>query len=140
MTNTTTKLTKREQYSYLSTVLSSALEHKLISEEKFESLNGFIAHEVEMLDKKNARKSEKPTAVQVANEGLREAILDFMEDGKGYTISDLIKQVPACADLSQSKVSAILRPLLLVTAKGEANPDGVLERYEEKGKAYFKLA
>ena len=92
-----------------------------------------------MLDKKNAA-DRKPTAVQVANEGLREAILDFMEEGKGYTVSDLIKQVPACADLSQSKVSAILRPLLLVTAKGEANPDGVLERYEEKGKAYFKLA
>ena len=131
ITNTkTTKLTKRDHFNTLLSITEVAENPVLVA---------FIEHELELLDKKNAA-DRKPTAVQVANEGLREAILDFMEEGKGYTVSDLIKQVPACADLSQSKVSAILRPLLLVTAKGEANPDGVLERYEEKGKAYFKLA
>lgn len=131
MTNTKiTKLTKRDHFNTLLSITEVAENPVLVA---------FIEHELELLDKKNAA-DRKPTAVQVANEGLREAILDFMEEGKGYTVSDLIKQVPACADLSQSKVSAILRPLLLVTAKGEANPDGVLERYEEKGKAYFKLA
>ena len=131
MTNTkTTKLTKRDHFNTLLSITEVAENPVLVA---------FIEHELELLDKKNAA-DRKPTAVQVANEGLRDAILDFMEEGKGYTVSDLIKQVPACADLSQSKVSAILRPLLLVTAKGEANPDGVLERYEEKGKAYFKLA
>lgn len=131
MTNTkTTKLTKRDHFNTLLSITEVAENPVLVA---------FIEHELELLDKKNVA-DRKPTAVQVANEGLREAILDFMEEGKGYTVSDLIKQVPACADLSQSKVSAILRPLLLVTAKGEANPDGVLERYEEKGKAYFKLA
>lgn len=130
MTNTNTKLTKRDHFNALLSITKVAENPVLVA---------FIEHELELLDKKNAA-DRKPTAVQVANEGLREAILDFMEEGKGYTVSDLIKQVPACADLSQSKVSAILRPLLLVTAKGEANPDGVLERYEEKGKAYFKLA
>ena len=127
---TNTKLTKRDHFNTLLSITKVAENPVLVA---------FIEHELELLDKKNAA-DRKPTAVQVANEGLREAILDFMEEGKGYTVSDLIKQVPACADLSQSKVSAILRPLLLVTAKGEANPDGVLERYEEKGKAYFKLA
>lgn len=127
---TNTKLTKRDHFNTLLSITKVAENPILVA---------FIEHELELLDKKNAA-DRKPTAVQVANEGLREAILDFMEEGKGYTVSDLIKQVPACADLSQSKVSAILRPLLLVTAKGEANPDGVLERYEEKGKAYFKLA
>lgn len=127
---TNTKLTKKDHFNALLSIAEVAENPVLVA---------FIEHELELLDKKNAA-DRKPTAVQVANEGLREAILDFMEEGKGYTVSDLIKQVPACADLSQSKVSAILRPLLLVTAKGEANPDGVLERYEEKGKAYFKLA
>lgn len=127
---TNTKLTKRDHFNTLLSITEVAENPVLVA---------FIEHELELLNKKNAA-DRKPTAVQVANEGLREAILDFMEEGKGYTVSDLIKQVPACADLSQSKVSAILRPLLLVTAKGEANPDGVLERYEEKGKAYFKLA
>lgn len=127
---TNTKLTKRDHFNTLLSITKVAENPVLVA---------FIEHELELLDKKNAA-DRKPTAVQVANEGLRDAILDFMEEGKGYTVSDLIKQVPACADLSQSKVSAILRPLLLVTAKGETNPDGVLERYEEKGKAYFKLA
>ena len=127
---TNTKLTKRDHFNTLLSITEVAENPVLVA---------FIEHELELLDKKNAA-DRKPTAVQVANEGLREAILDFMEEGKGYTVSDLIKQVPACADLSQSKVAAILRPLLLVTAKGENNPDGVLERYEEKGKAYFKLA
>ena len=131
MTNTkTTKLTQRDHFNTLLSITEVAENPVLVA---------FIEHELELLDKKNAA-DRKPTAVQVANEGLRDAILDFMEEGKGYTVSALIKQVPACAALSQSKVSAILRPLLLVTAKGETNPDGVLERYEEKGKAYFKLA
>ena len=142
MTNTTTstKLTKREQYAILSELLTTALENELINEEKFESLNGFIAHEVEMLDKKNAHKSDKPTANQVANDSLREEILEILADRKPYTVADMIKTFPCCAGLSSSKVSAVLRPLLTVTAKGEVNENGVIERYEEKGKAYFKLA
>lgn len=129
MTNTN-KPTKRDHFNTLLSIPEVAENSVLVA---------FINHELELLAKKNASE-RKPTAVQVANEGLRDAILGFMEEGKGYTVSDLIKQVPACADLSQSKVSAILRPMLLVTAKGETNPDGVLERYEEKGKAYFRLA
>ena len=130
MTNTNNKPTKRDHFNALLSISEVAENPVLVA---------FINHELELLAKKNASE-RKPTAVQVANEGLRDAILGFMEEGKGYTVSDLIKQVPACADLSQSKVSAILRPMLLVTAKGETNPDGVLERYEEKGKAYFRLA
>lgn len=133
MTNTTNKsnkTTKRDHFNALLSISEVAENPVLVA---------FINHELELLAKKNASE-RKPTAVQVANDGLRDVILDFMEEGKGYTVSDLIKQVPECADLSQSKVSAILRPMLLVTAKGETNPDGVLERYEEKGKAYFRLA
>ena len=102
-------------------------------------LVAFIEHELELLAKKNAA-DRKPTATQVANEGIREAILDFMEENTLYTVSEFIKKVPACADLSQSKVSAVIRPMLIITAKGEHNPDGVIERIEEKGKAYFRLA
>ena len=141
MTNTTTtkKVTKKEQYLALSEIITLALNHELITDEKYESLDNFIIHELELLDKKNAAE-RKPTANQTANDTLREEILEIMADKKPYTISDMIKTFPCCNGLSQSKVSAVLRPLLTVTAKGEVNENGVIERYEEKGKAYFKLA
>ena len=70
----------------------------------------------------------KPTAVQVANEGIKADILEGMEVGKKYTITDLMKEIPACAELSNQRVSALVRQLVT---------DGSVERTEEKRKAYF---
>lgn len=127
---TNTKLTKKDHFNALLKIEEVSANPVLVA---------FVEHELELLAKKNAA-DRKPTATQVANEGIREAILDFMEENTLYTVSEFIKKVPACADLSQSKVSAVIRPMLIVTAKGEHNPDGVIERIEEKGKAYFRLA
>lgn len=87
----------------------------------------FIDHELELLAKKNSAE-KKPTAVQVANEGIKQDILDGMESGKKYTITDLMKSIDACADLSNQRVSALVRQLVT---------DGSVERTEEKRKAYF---
>lgn len=87
----------------------------------------FIEHELELLAKKNSAE-KKPTAVQVANEGIKQGILDAMESGKKYTITDLMKEVDVCADLSNQRVSALVRQLVT---------DGSVERTEEKRKAYF---
>ena len=69
-----------------------------------------------------------PTAQQVANAGVADAIVDAMEDGVLYTITDLIKQVPACAELTNQRVSAIVRGMIGTK----------VERVEEKRKAYFR--
>ena len=127
---TNTKLTKKDHFNALLAIEEVSANPVLVA---------FIEHELELHAKKNVA-DRKPTATQVANDGIREAILDFMEENTLYTVSEFIKKVPACADLSQSKVSAVIRPMLIVTAKGEHNPDGVIERIEEKGKAYFRLA
>lgn len=92
-----------------------------------EDEKAFIEHELELLAKKNSAE-KKPTAVQVANEGIKGAILEAMEDGKKYTITDLMKCVDACAELSNQRVSALVRQLVT---------DGSVERTEEKRKAYF---
>lgn len=92
-----------------------------------EDEKAFIEHELELLAKKNSAE-KKPTAVQVANEGIKDAILEAMEDGKKYTITDLMKCVDACAELSNQRVSALVRQLVT---------DGSVERSEEKRKAYF---
>ena len=77
--------------------------------------------------KKNSAE-RKPTATQTANEGYKVAILDAMESGKGYTITDLMKSVDAIADLSNQRVSAIVRQMV---------ESGSVTREEIKRKAYF---
>lgn len=81
----------------------------------------------ESISKKNSAE-RKPTATQKANEGYKEAILSFMEVGKKYTISELMKSVVEIADLSNQRVSALVRQL---------KESGFVERTEEKRKAYF---
>ena len=90
----------------------------------------FIEHELELLDRKNST-DKKPTAQQTANEGIKAAILDNMVEGVRYTITDLIKSVPECADLTNQRVSALMRQLI------EAK---LIVRIEDKRKAYFSLA
>lgn len=89
----------------------------------------FINHEIELLEKKNS--SRKPTKVQTENESLKDAILEGMESGKDYTITDLIKSIPAISDLTNQRVSALVRQL---------KDKDLVSRTEVKGKAYFSKA
>ena len=91
-----------------------------------EDEKSFVEHELELLAKKNSAE-KKPTAQQVANAGVANAILEHMVEGTLYSITDLIKQIPACADLSNQRVSAIVRGMIGTK----------VERIEEKRKAYF---
>lgn len=72
----------------------------------------------------------KPTATQTANAGFKVAIENGMELGKKYTITDLIKSISELADLSNQRVSAIVRQMV---------ESGTVVREEIKRKAYFSL-
>ena len=89
----------------------------------------FIDHELELLAKKNAA-DKKPTAQQTANKAIADAIVEALanQPDRLFTVTEIIKEVPACADLTNQRVSAIVRGLL---------GNGV-ERVEEKRKAYFR--
>lgn len=89
----------------------------------------FIDHELELLNKKNSAE-KKPTAQQTANEGIKTAIVEGMEVNRLYTVTEVIKSIPACADMTNQRVSALLRQLV------EA---GKVKRTEDKRKAYFSL-
>ena len=78
-------------------------------------------------DKKNSAE-RKPTATQTENVGFKTAILEGMESGKAYTIGDLIKAIPEIADLTNQRVSALVRQL---------KDAGLVTREEIKRKAYF---
>lgn len=79
------------------------------------------------IDKKNSAE-RKPTATQTENVGLKSAILVGMASGKAYTIGDLMKEIPALADLTNQRVSALVRQL---------KDEGLVTREEIKRKAYF---
>ena len=85
-----------------------------------------IDHEIELLTKKNA--PGKLTKVQEENLKLTEAVYEGMEQGKPYTVTEIIKSVPAVAGMNISKVRPLLTPLM------EQNK---VTRTEEKGKALF---
>ena len=112
------KMTKRD---YFTNILN---KYPLTEDEK-----KFVQNELDLLAKKNA--SKKPTATQVANEGIKTAILNGLDKGVKYTITDIMKSVPECADLTNQKVSAIVRQMV---------DEKTIERIEEKRKAYFVLA
>ena len=100
-TNTNKKPTKRENYNALLKIEAVANNPELVE---------FINPEIELLDKKNST-DKKPTATQVANEALKNTILDYMEPSIGYTVTDIIKGVEECSELSNQKVSALMRAL-----------------------------
>lgn len=116
---TNKKLTKRDHFNALLTIPAVA---------ENEALTEFVKHELELLDRKNSGE-KKPTATQMANEVLKDDILACMEDGRLYTISEMIKEFPCCADLSTPKVSAVIRLL---------KDEGKVERTEDKRKALFR--
>lgn len=116
---TNKKMTKRD---YFTAIME---KYPLTAEEK-----AFIEHELELLAKKNSA-DKKPTAQQTANEGIKSAIIEAMEPNRLYTVTELQKSVEACADLSNQRVSALLRQL---------KDEGAVVRTEDKRKAYFSKA
>lgn len=85
----------------------------------------------EQFEKKNSAE-KKPTAQQVANDAIKSAILAEMEDNRLYTITEMIKVLPSCADLTNQKVSALVRSLV--------EDKHSIEKIVDKRKSYFRKA
>ena len=115
----TTKMTKRD---YFKAIME---KYPLTDAEK-----AFVEHELELLAKKNSSE-KKPTAQQTLNEGIKSAILAGMSPNRMYTVTEIQKEIPECAELSNQRVSALLRQM---------KDDKVIVRTEDKRKAYFSLA
>ena len=111
-------MTNKMTYVKALEIAMKAVEDNKEVTEKLEALK-------ESISKKNSAE-RKPTATQKANEEYKKAILSFMEVGKKYTISELMKEVVELADLSNQRVSALVRQL---------KDSGLVERTEEKRKA-----
>ena len=117
------KITKRDRFNELLGIPAVAENEGLVE---------FIEHEIELLDKKNTAE-RKPTAKQVANEGYKQNILDWMEPDRLYLAAEIVKGVPEIvADgVTAGTVTALLTQLYKA---------GSLTRTEDKRKNYYALA
>lgn len=111
-----TKITKTQRFEQLKAIVADDAE-----------MVAFLNHEIELLAKKNSAK-KAPTKNQVQNADYKATIVNAMETGKLYSVSDVM----ALADIaSNQRATAILTQLV---------NDGEIVRTVEKRKPYFSLA
>ena len=81
-------------------------------------------------EKKSSTTGErKPTATQVANEGIKTALYNAMEAGVAYRVGDMVKEFANIEGItSASKVTAMMTQMVA---------DGRVVRSEVKGKAFY---
>jgi DNA-binding phage protein len=111
--------TIREYFTEIMETYDLSAEHK-----------EFIEKRLSALDKKTT--DRKPTATQIANENLANAVYEQMAPNTLYTVSQMMKAIPAFAEidgLSQSKANSIVKKL---------KDSGRVARTESKGVAYFE--
>ena len=116
------KLTKRDYFKALLAIEEVAANEELVS---------FINHEMDLLARKNSAGEPKKTANQLANEELKQVILDRMEEGVKYTITEMNASFEELAEFTSSKVNALVTQL---------KNEGKVVRVEEKRRAYFYKA
>ena len=81
---------------------------------------------------KKSASPKKLTAQQEKNEVLKAEIVEFLADtpDTGYTVTDLLKEIPALEGDSNQHVSAVMRQLVQADKA---------ERYTEKRRTYFRF-
>ena len=133
-TTSTVRLTKRDFFNAILSKVDMDATYDISKGDATVKVSGadvagFLNHELELLDRKNTV-DKKPTATQVANEGIKADIKAFLDTHKGekFTVSALMKSVSSIADASNQKVSSLVRQMVL---------DGQADRIEDKRKAYF---
>jgi DNA-binding transcriptional regulator GbsR (MarR family) len=113
------KMTKKDYFNELKVLVSDR-----------QDLVDFIDHEIELLSKKSSRTA--PTKTQVENEAIKEKIVaTLVELDKYATITDIQNANTELADLSNQKVSALLKQLV---------DTNIVEKMIDKKKAYFKAS
>ena len=131
MANTTStgiRITKAMKFN----AILCALQGKDIPHDlTISDLEDFILHECDLLVKKNTS-DKKPTKTQQENISLKERVVTVVAGlAKPVTISDIQAADEVLGDMSNQKISAMVRQLV---------DSGNLVRTEEKRKAFFTVA
>ena len=123
MENTVKKVTKKDYFVGVRAIVeNSAVENK-------DELIAFIDREVELLNKRNASRTDKPTKKQAENNAIVKIIYDTLVYlGKASTIETIKDTDADLSDYTPQKISALLKKLV--------DAGKVVKSYEKK-KAYY---
>lgn len=119
------KMTKKEMFAMvMEVVVNSTVENKA-------EMENFIAHEIELLEKKSSKSGQSKT--QKENEILKAEIFEELaEIGKAVTVSDFQAVTRfAPPEFSNQKISALLNQL---------EKSGQVKKEVIKKKSYFSIA
>lgn len=132
-TTSTVRLTKRDFFNAILSKVDMDATYDISKGDATVKVSGadvagFLNHELELLDRKNTV-DKKPTKTQQENEVIKSSVLSAMEANRLYSISEMLKEFPACKDMSNQKLSSLVRQMVL---------DKQVERIEDKRKAFFR--
>lgn len=111
------KMTIAETFAEIIDTYALSDEHK-----------AFLLERAEKASRKSSTGERKPTAKQVENAKVAEAVYEAMEPNRQYTVSEMVKVIPAFDGVSASYANAIVKKL---------KDAGRVTRSEVKGRAYF---
>lgn len=114
----TNKMTQRDYFNEIIALAKANGRDDLVT---------FAEGRIEILNKKSAS-AGKPTATQEANEALKPVILATLSATEGKTVSEIMKADATLGELSNQKVSAILRLMI---------KDGSVRKENDKKKSVF---
>ena len=122
--DTMSKLTNKVA---LSTILNTTFDFTTVdfsNDEIRDKLSDMLA------SLENRKSATKPTKNQVENETFKADIANLLSDGKARTVTEIMQEIFPDKELSNQRVSAILRLMIIAN---QVKKDYV------KGKAYFQL-
>jgi len=118
-----TKITKRDNFTSIIAILKEAGKADLVA---------VMEHEIELLDKKSANRSTKPTVRQAENAEIKSAIVASLEKGKLYRCSEIQAMNEILASATGTQRTARLCNDLV--------SEGLLVKSIDKKVVYFALA
>ena len=116
------KITKRDNFNAIIEVLNSADRPDLAS---------VMIHEIELLDRKNANRSDKPTPTQIENAEIKNQILSVMTPGRWYKCSEIKELIPILVKGNGTQRTAALM--------NQLHAENKVEKKMEKRVVYFAL-
>lgn len=124
-------ITKSVKFATIDTILATLPTDSTFAEGlTVADLREFVAHEQELLAKKNAATATKPTKAQQANADTKAHLLEVMANGEAHTVTEWQDADEALSALSNQKVSALMRQLVT---------DGKVTKTVDKRRALFAI-
>lgn len=120
------KITKKEMFAQV-IAMAQGMEVSVSADE----IVAFAKHEIELLNKKAGTKSKKETANDAENARLMEVIVETLTGSeKAMTVSELMTANAELGELSNQKVSALMKKLV---------DGGRVQKSTDKRKSVFSI-